>query len=202
MSLSPFSTRTRRQPAHRAGTSKRGRFVTLSGILTSTAIIGSGAFLGLTSVGGTYAFWDGSSNVGAPVVGSGDMALAVGVAGSESASYTIPSTAWSSLLPGESVRQQVSVKVNNNPSRISSALVITTTDAVPTGFELRVQKGACPGAALAGTPLSTSELSFGTWGPAETSAMCVQVTLRNDAPNSTQTFTTPSIGMTVTAKQL
>ena len=200
MPQSKKPTSQRRTPAHRAEFPVRKRFAVVGGILTSTAIIGGCAFLGLTGVGGTYALWDGSSSLSAPPIHAGTMALAVGVAGSESASYTIPSGAWSNLLPGDSVRQQVSVKVNNTPSTLSSNLKIKSSVAVPAAFELRVQKGACTGV-LTGTPLSTTDVSIGTWTATETSIVCVQVSLRSDAANAVQGTSMGTIGFTVTAKQ-
>ncbi|MCC6270566.1 MAG: hypothetical protein IT190_04765 [Microbacteriaceae bacterium] len=193
--------RRRRAPAHRAPSGFRLRSVTIGGILTSALLVGVGAFLGLTSTGSTYAFFNGSGTSPSSTVTAGSMALRVGAAGSEAASYTIPSAAWSSLLPGDTVRQQVSVKVTNSPSRVSSGLNIRTTAPVPAGFELRVQKGVCTAGVLTGTPLSTADVGFGTWSASETSPVCVQVTLRADVPNSLQTSTVGPIGMIVTAKQ-
>jgi|GEM_PF-6922712 len=201
MSRIPASGRRRRVAAHRADTRPHARIASLGGILTTTAIVGGGAFLGLVGIGGTYAFWDEAAQVAAPEVDSGSMELSVGLSGSETASYTIPSAAWSTLLPGDSVRQQVSVKVNNSPARLSSALTIKTNAAVPAGFELRVAKGACSGGVLTGTPLSTTDVSFGTWTSSETSLVCVQVSLRSDAANATQGTSTGTIGMTLTAEQ-
>lgn len=201
MSQALTTTRRRRKPAHRAETPTRSRLASIGGLLTTTAIIGVGAFLGLSGVGETYASLNDSATSSGATISAGSMALAVGVAGAEGAAYTIPPTAWTNLFPGDSVRQQVSVKVNNNPSRISSAMTIRTTAAVPAGYELRVLKGTCPVTALTGTALSITDVSFGTWGPAETSLVCVEVKLRLDAPNTAQNATVAPIGMTVTAKQ-
>lgn len=201
MVITRFARNSRREPAHRAATRSRGRSVTVGSILTSALLIGGGGILGLTGGGSTYAFFTESGEAPSTSVTAGSMDLNIGDVGSESASYTIPSASWSNLLPGDTVRQQVSVKVTNTPSRVSSALSIRTTAAVPAGFELRVEKGACTAAVLTGTPLSTADVAIGTWTASETSLVCVQITLRTDAPNSMQSSTTGSIGMIVTAKQ-
>ncbi len=201
MSHRIIPTRRRRKPAHRANTSSRRRLISIGGVLTTTSIVGAGAFFGLAGVGGTYASINDSANSSGGTVTAGSMALAVGVSGSQGASYTIPSTTWSNLFPGESGRQQVSVKVTNNPARVSSTMTIRTTATVLEGYELRVQKGTCPATALIGTALSIADVSFGLWGPAETSVVCVEVKLSANAPNTTQNTTVAPIGMIITAKQ-
>lgn len=201
MAARPATSRRRGAPAHRADDRVRLRSVTLGGMLTSVLLVGAGAFLGLTGSGTSYAYLLGSGTTPTSTVSAGSMELSLGAAGAEAAAYPIPSAAWSGLLPGDAVRQQVSVKVTNSPSRVSSALSVTTTTAVPAGFEIRVQKGACTAGVLTGTPLSTASVGVGTWTASEVSPMCVQVSLRNDAPNSLQSSTMGSIGMIVTAKQ-
>lgn len=200
-----ISTNERRRsaPAHRAPVRRFARISALGGILITTVIVGGGAFFGLAGVGGTYAFWNNVTSPNAPTVSSGSMALTVGLSGAESASFMIPTAAWSNLLPGDSVKQQVSVKVANSPSRVSSGIAIRTNAAVPAWYELRIQKGACPAAAvlLTGPTLSTTNMSLGTWTSSETSPVCVQISLLNTAPSGLQGTSTGTIGMTLTANQ-
>lgn len=192
-----------RTPAHREAQRPRQRFASVGGILTSTALIGGAAFIGIAGVGGTNAQWNGSAKIAAPTINSGSMALAVGSAGSESASYAIPSTAWTALLPGDAVRQQVSVKVNNSPSRVSSGITAKTSATLPTGFELRAVKGVCTSSPLTGTTnlVTPTATSLGTWTAAETAFVCVQVSLRTDAPSSLQGASTGVIAFTLKATQ-
>lgn len=201
-----MSHRTTRTPRPQVAHVKKGirshlRLPNVATLLTATAIIGAGSLAGLAGVDGTYAFLTDSAHSSGASVDAGSMTLSVGATGNEGAAYAIPSAAWTGLFPGDSARQQVSVKVENDPSRISSALTIRAAAALPGGFELRAQKGACPGVALAGPALSTTEVSVGTWTSAETSALCVEVKLRADAPNSAQGTTLGPLNLIVSAKQ-
>ena len=187
----------RGRPANRS----RLRLPRVSSLLAATVIIGGGSLVCLMGVDGTYAFLTDSAQSSGGTVNAGSMSLSVGTAGAEGSSYTIPSTAWLGLLPGDSARQQVSVKVDNDPLRVSSAMTVRVDSALPAGFELRAQKGSCPAVALTGGALSTTDVAVGTWTSSEASSICVEVKLRADAPSSAQGTDLGPLSLIVTAKQ-
>lgn len=180
----------RKKPAHRAKATARMRFASIGGLLTSAAIIGGGAFAGLTSVGGTYAFWNGSQSVSAADANSGNMSLVVG---DGSAPYVI--TAVTNLFPGDAVLRTVSVAVHNSPSTLPSALVVKVDGSSapgyqlpPNGFIVRVKKGPCTGTPFTGgTVLGITDQTLpSTWGGSETADLCVQVELPATALQTAQ----------------
>ena len=182
MSRSLSSTRKRRKPAHRAKPTSRMRLTSISGLLLSTAIIGGGAFLGLSSVDGTYALWNNSVAVETPSLASGSMEVRVGDSSSttwstETAPYIIPTAGIADMFPGDVVRDTFLVKVNNQGHHLSSDISIRTAAAVPNGFEVRVAPGACT-ADLTGPVIdATHAADLGNWGLAGTQPICAQISM-------------------------
>lgn len=192
--LSNYSRR--RKPAHRADSTLRHRFASVGGILVTTAIIGTGAFLGLTGVSGTYASFTGTAQSSSATVKAGEMKLSVG---SGSNPYAIPAS--SNLFPGDSVMHSVLVNVSNTPSTLSANISMRLNSAPVNGFVVRVKPGSCPTVPFAdGTVLSTTDQSIGTWGGAQSSNVCVQVSLPATASNGAQNKL-DNLTILVTAKQ-
>ncbi len=198
------STRRRKTPAHRATPTAGMRFASMGGMLTTAAIIGAGAFLGLTGAGGTYALWDDSHGVSGPAVDSGSMSLVVGTG---SAPYTIP--AATNLFPGDAVVSTLRLAVHNSPSTLSSAIVMKLDGSSapgyqlpPNGFVVRVKKGPCTGTPFTGgTVLGITDQTLpSTWGGSETANLCIQVELPVTAAASSQNKT-DNITLYVSARQ-
>lgn len=197
-----FSAR-RRTPAHRSVASPRARFATIGGILTSTAIIGGGAFFGLSSVDGTYALFNGSASVTAGTLNSGSMIVRVGDSSAgpnPSTPYVINTSALPVMFPGDFQQGTYYVDAVNTPSTLTSDIFVRTTALVPAGFEVNIKSGACSGA-LSGYVISTSDVLLGTWGSNSTLPICVQLSVPLSAPSSTQGASSGKIEFIITAKQ-
>lgn len=191
-----ISSRGRRKPAHRAETPPRKLLASLGGMLTTTAIIGTGAFFGLTGLGETYASLTGTAQSDSSSVRAGEMTLSVG---SGSSPYAIPAS--SNLFPGDSVMHSVLVSVANKPSTLSSNVSMRLTSAPINGFVVRVKNGTCPATPFTdGALLSTTDQVIDTWGGAQSSNVCVQVSLPATVPNVAQ-GKLDNLTILVTAKQ-
>lgn len=189
-------SRRRRKPAHRADVNLRHRLASVGGILVTTAIIGTGAFLGLASVDGTYASLTGTAQSNSATVQAGEMTLSVG---GGSNPYAIPAS--SNLFPGDSVMHSVLMTVANKPATLSADISMRLSSAPANGFVVRVKPGTCPAAPFAdGVLLSTTDQSIGTWGGAQSSDVCVQVSLPATVPNAVQSKL-DNLTILVTAKQ-
>ncbi|WP_345752947.1 TasA family protein [Microbacterium rhizophilus] len=95
--------------------------------LSATALL----LVALTGVGGTYAMWVDGAAVTGTTVQSGTAALSLS---------GIDSALVSNMLPGESVRQTMTVTNTGQ-----AALAVTATGAAVAGFELRIAAGGCSG---------------------------------------------------------
>ncbi len=203
MSQSSSTTQRRSKPAHRAETSKRMHLASIGGILTSAVIIGGGAFAGLASVDGTYALWNGSSNVGGSAVNAGSMIVRVGDSASgsnPSTPYVINTSTLPVMFPGDFQQATFYVDVDNSPSTLTSDIYIRTTTAGNNGFEMNVASGACSGV-LSSNVISTSDVLLGNWGSQSTKPICVQLSIPSTALSSMQGKSSGTIEFIITAKQ-
>ncbi|WP_309068411.1 hypothetical protein [Microbacterium sp.] len=89
-------------------------------------------FFTLSGVGGSYALWSDSETLGAGTVETGGASLVAQWSPSHS------DNPWSNMLPGESVRQQLTL---SNTGDVP--LAVTTGVNTVTGYELRVAVGGC-----------------------------------------------------------
>ena len=155
-------------PRHR---SKRRRFVSLGGVLTSLGAVSLGTFVALLSVGGTYALWNDESELEGTAITSGILELVV--------VGTLDSSHWSMLLPGERHVQFVVVENTGNIPLELSALA-----AQPEGelgsFEVRLELVDAVGGCTYPSPGLDdfgSTVALGVLAPGSFSHLCVDVTL-------------------------
>jgi Camelysin metallo-endopeptidase len=181
-----MSTRTA-QPRHRVA-KPRKRMV--RGMLASATAIAGASIIAALAAGGTYALWNGERSIPSATITSGTLGLTV----NGGSSGVLDGTAWSKLLPGDIVSQEVTVK---NTGDVAGTVSATTTG----GFSpllVHVKKGAC-GATIVGTSSTVSPTSLGAFLPSEQSLVCVQVTMPATAPAGTQ-GTSQAFTITFTSK--
>lgn len=162
----------------------------IRGMLLSTAMVGIAAALGVSSAGGTFASWNGADNVAPSTITAGTLGITVnGVA-----NYALIGTAWSALIPGDVVSQQVSVKNTGT----TSATVTASTSAPSGAIDVRVQSGVCSGTIAGPSSTATPTTLSGTLAGGATVTVCIQVSLTSAA---TQNQSAP-FAMTFTANQV
>lgn len=175
-------------PRHRA---RRSLISRVPKILGAAGIVAVVTVAAVSSGDSSYALWNDGHTVAAATLKAGTLNVTV----NGMSSYALSSVPWQALLPGDSVRQQVTVA---NTGTIN-ALIEASTVASNSALEVRVLKGSC-GPVLGGTSSTVSATALGAWAPGEASVVCVQVSLATSAPQSAQgapmTFT-----LTFTAKQ-
>jgi hypothetical protein len=171
-----------RKPRHRKSS--------LFGIRTALASAGAivaGILIAVAGTTGSYALWNSAAPITDATVSSATLGITVkfgtGTAGSTAA---IPTTAWSSLLPGDFVGQQITVaNTGNIPATMSAKLTATTP------YEIRVATGTCPSTLLTSTALSTSAVNYGTIAGGASAVTCVQVLLPITAAAGVQGTSSP-----------
>lgn len=169
-----MSTRESRA-RHRA---EPASFVTIRGLLASASAIAGASLVAVVAAGGTYALWDGAAGISPTTVHSGSTGLTV----NNVASYPLSGTAWSKLLPGDVVSQQVTVKNTGNVPGTVSAL--TTGSFTP--LLVHVAKAACTGTPITGTSSTTTPTNLGVFAAGEAATVCLQVTMPAGAADTVQ----------------
>lgn len=154
---------------HRAAVTRRP---TIKGMLATTSAAGAASLIAVFAAGGTYALWDGQQAISAGTITSGTTGLTV----NDLASAPIGAAPWSTLLPGDVVWQEVTVK---NTGNVSGAVTASTAGAGP--LLVHVKKAACS-VAITGTSSTVSPVSLGTFTASEAATVCVQVTMPANAP--------------------
>lgn len=151
-------------PRHKATTKTHQRFApTVRGMLATSAAVGGASLIAIMAAGGTYALWNGSSKVSSATLTAGTLNLTV----DNVASHALSDTPWTDLLPGDSVRQSVTVKNTGT----TAATVTTSIGGTPGAFVVTTIKGACPAGAITGTS------NLGSFAAGEASLVCIQVAL-------------------------
>lgn len=130
------------EPATRAGA--QGVFTPrLTGRLLLTSIAVVLLFGGLSGVGGTYAMWRDQAEADAGTVSTGAASLTASWAADNG------NAAWQNLLPGEAVKQNLTLKNTGDVPMELTATLATFGE----GFEVRASAGPCPD-----NPLPTAAL--------------------------------------------
>ena len=172
---------------HRASTVKRP---TIKGMLASASAIAGASVIAVCAAGGTYALWNGEQSIPEASVTSGTTGLTV----NGQLTAPIDGLAWSKMLPGDVISQQVTVK---NTGNVPGVVTASTTGGGP--LVVHLKKNACSGT-ISGTSSTLSSVTLGTFNASESSIVCVQVTMPANAPAGAQganqsftvTFTTTS----------
>lgn len=155
--------------------------ITIRGLLASTSAIAGASIVAVIAAGGTYALWDGGSNVSAATVHSGTTGLTV----NNVASYPLSGATWLKLLPGDVVSQQATVKNTGNvPGTVSA---ITSGSYSP--LLVHVAKGNCPVAPagpITGTSSTVVPTNLGVFTAGEAATVCLQVTMPATAVDGVQ----------------
>lgn len=151
--------------------------ITIGGMLASSAAIAGAGIVAIMAAGGTYAMWNTSAKLDAGTIESGSVGLTV----NGLSSYALDGTAWSHLLPGDVVSQEVTV---TNTGTVAGTVTASTSGSVGP-LVVHVAKGAC-GAPLGGPGSTVSPSDLGVFSAGEASVVCLQVTMPADAANTAQ----------------
>ncbi len=172
--MSESHTDTPQHPAHR-GALRRVRHVATSALGAAGILV-----LALSGVGGSYALWNDTTSVDVGTIDAGTASLTASWASGHSDS------AWANLLPGESVRQPLTL-TNTGSSSLELSVVIATAG----GFEVRAASGACPGSPLGAAAASGAPQSLGvTLAGSASTTVCLEVRATSAAtPGQTLAFT-------------
>jgi predicted ribosomally synthesized peptide with SipW-like signal peptide len=146
-------------------------------MLASASAIAGASVVAVIAAGGTYALWSDARAVPGATIQAGTLGLTVnGVS-----SYALSGAAWSKLLPGDVVSQQVTLKNTGNvPGTITAG---THGSFAP--LLVHIKKGTC-GAAIGGTSSTVSPTNLGILAAGEASVVCIQVTMPSTAAASVQ----------------
>lgn len=180
-----------RKPRHRA---TQGFGVRAA--LASAAAILAGILLAVAGTSGSYALWNSAAPIADATITSGSLNITVKYgAGTAGATAAIPTAAWSSMLPGDFVGQEITVANTGNIAATMSARLTATTP-----YEIRVAPGTCPSTLLTTTALTTSALNYGTMPGGTNTVACVQVLLPTTAAAGVQ-GTSSAFTVTITGAQ-
>lgn len=146
-------------------------------MLVSASAIAGASFLAVIAAGGSYALWNGAADITGTTVSAGSTGLTV----NDASSYPLGGVPWSSLLPGDIVSQEVTVK---NTGTVPGTVTASTAGSF-TPLVVHVKKGAC-GATITGTASTVSPTDIGVFAGGEGSIVCLQVTLPATVANSAQ----------------
>lgn len=175
--MSAHSNRAR----HRAYSTLR---ISPGGMLAYTSAIAGASIVAVIATGGTYAMWNDSASLNGGTIQSGSLSLTV----NDVASYALSGAAWSKLLPGDVVSQEVTVKNTGTVPGTVSAQTSGSFDPLL----VHVKKGSCSGT-IGGMSSTVSPTDLGVFAAGEASVVCLQVTMPTDAANTaqgtSQTFT-------------
>jgi hypothetical protein len=144
------------------------------GAIGAAAALTVGILVAAGLAAGTYAFLNSQATATSSVtIKSGNLALTVQYgSGTAGATTTIPATAWTGMLPGDTVSQQFTLA-----STGTAAATITARVSAVSAWDIRVAPGACPAGQLASSPLTTTAVAEGTMTGGTNTAVCVQATL-------------------------
>ncbi|MEO7146799.1 MAG: hypothetical protein ABIW81_01310 [Terrimesophilobacter sp.] len=161
------------------------------GMLITATMVAGAAVLGVSAAGGSFASWRVADNIAPSSVSSGSLNITV----NDVSSYALDGTAWSQLIPGDVVSQQVSVKNTGTASATISASTTAPSDAI----DVRVQAGACSGTITGPSSTTTPTTLAGTMLGGDTITVCVQVSLtpsavQNQSAPFTVVFTATQVG--------
>jgi len=146
-------------------TARRGVLPRVRTLVMSTLGALGVLLLALSGVGGSYALWNDSASLDAGTINTGTADLTAAWANGHADS------AWANLLPGESVRQPLTLTNTG-----AAPLELSVTIAGVAGFELRTVSGDCPGTQLAGAAANGTARSLGvTLDPGTTTTACIEV---------------------------
>lgn len=150
--------------------------------LPAAAVIG-GVAIGLLGVGGSYALWTASADANVGHIEAGTIGLtAQWASGHDDA-------AWSNLLPGESVRQDLAL-ANTGDAQLA---IFASTLGITSGFEVRIAAGACTTAALTADTSGPNKAPLGVAatpdtpiiiGAGQSAPACLEVRALDDAANT------------------
>jgi Camelysin metallo-endopeptidase len=150
---------------------------TIRGMLISTVAIAAGSALAVFAAGGSYAKWNSGGAITSTVITAGSLGLTV----NNAATVALSGASWSTLLPGDVVSQQVSLK---NTGTVPGVVTVSTTGSFGT-LLVHAKKGAC-GATITGTSSTVSPTNIGVFAGGEVSVVCLQVTLPSSVANGVQ----------------
>jgi hypothetical protein len=171
-----------RKPRHR-----KAKPFGIRAALASAGAIFAGILIAVAGTTGSYALWNSAAPIADASITSGTLGITVkygsGAAGSTAA---IPTAAWSSLLPGDFVGQEITVA---NTGNIAATMTASLAATVP--YEIRVAAGACPATLLTSPALTTSALNYGTMPAGTSTVACVQVLLPTTAAAGVQGTSSP-----------
>lgn len=172
------------------------RPITIRTVLTGALGMFAGVGIAAMFATGSYALWNRVEPITDVVVTSGDLAFTV-QSGSTAAGATtaIDATAWSRMLPGDMVSQQI---VLTSTGSARSDVAVSATGGA--GFQLHVSKSTCA-AATTWVSLSGTPTALGEWLGYSTSPVCVRVTLPTGAANAMQTTAAAPFTITFAATQ-
>jgi hypothetical protein len=173
--------------AHNTARQRVRAIVSIRSALASAAAIFAGVLIAVAGTTGSYALWNGQSDIANASINTGSLTLTVkfgsGAAGSTAA---IPTAAWAGLLPGDFVGQEITVA--NTGTTFTN---ITGRLGATSAYDIRIAAGACPATLLSNAALTTTAVSVGSLAAGGSSVACVQVSLPLTAPASAQGTTTP-----------
>jgi hypothetical protein len=142
-------------------------------ILGGAAALFGGVLVAASMAGGTYAFLNSQVKTSAVTLSSGSLALTVQAAGTTAGTTTaIPTAAWTNMLPGDFVGQQVTVaNTGTVPVNATARLAATTS------WDIRLLVGTCPTTQITSAALTTTAVGYGSLAPGASAVVCVQATL-------------------------
>ena len=151
-------------------------------VLGSAAVLLTASLVAAGLAGGTYAFLNSQATTPAITVSSGSLIVTVQAAGTTAAATTaIPTAAWSNMLPGDLVGQQVQV-VNSG----TTAAALTFSLAAASAWDIRVNWGTCPTTQITNGSLTTTPTYGATIPAGFSNTMCVQALLPATAAASVE----------------
>lgn len=153
---------------------------------------GAGAMFGAillaaSMAGGTYAFLNARATTPVVTVNSGSLAVTVQYGTTTAGSTTaIPAAAWTGMLPGDIVGQQITIA-----STGSAKSNLTARLSALTSWDIRIAAGTCPTTQLSGSALTTSAAALGSLASGASTVYCVQATLPAGAAASVENSSAP-----------
>ena len=145
----------------------RGR--ALRGLLATSGAVAAAIVLAVSLSGASLALWTDNDAAHAGTVTSGTVSLSI--------TGTLNSALWSNLIPGESVRQSVTV---TNTGSVPLALQGSATRA-NSAVEVRLASGACPAVALTSAQATVTPTALGTLAASASTTVCIEARLASAA---------------------
>jgi hypothetical protein len=158
------------------------------GALGAAAALVAGILVAAGLAAGSYAFLNSQATDASSVtLHRGNLALTVQYgAGAAGSTATIPTTAWATMLPGDTVGQEFTIT-----STGSAGANLTARLSATSAWEIRIAAGTCPGTQLTSAPLTTTAVAEGTIPGGVSSVVCVQATLPTGAAAAVSGTTAP-----------